>query len=469
MSWISDAGAGRRYNLRQHALPDFRFSAQLYGTHGRTVGEGWTYPDHDHPLFELNLVLEGRQTMTLDGVDYEQREGDLLLIQPGVAHRSRIGPSPSMTYFCLHLDVDDAVCHGRLAGLGNRLFAADSDAARRLRPYFDALAARADEAREGGADDGFAQRAAALQMLLALAEYAGEARHDGRGADGQAEHANPARPAGERSGGEAPAVQRLRERNALEKRVQELLRAPEGDGGPGGRALPPFRWAGVFSVMIPDRGFWTKPERFWAKVLLEDALAPHGNAVVIVGEQLMTAVLLSDRLAVPPIEEHAARSKSLLEKNLGVAIRLGIGGIARGAGELRGLYKQSLSGLDAAELFPAPGRDAGFVGRIVRLALLMIEADHADPGLTLNLLAKRLELTPNYLSALFTAETGRPFTWHLSRYRIDRAKALLRETNMKVYQVGKQVGYADQAYFSRLFKAVVGASPGEYRSGAPAD
>ncbi|MFC4811931.1 AraC family transcriptional regulator [Paenibacillus sp. GCM10023250] len=464
MSWISDAGAGRRYNLRRHALPDFRFSMQLYGTHGRTVGEGWTYPDHDHPLFELNLVLEGRQTMTLDGVDYEQREGDLLLIQPGVVHRSRIGPSPFMTYFCLHLDVDDAVCHGRLARLGNRRFDADSDVARRLRPYFDGLASRAEQ--EGEADDGFAQRAAALQMLLTLAGEAGDAE-DGRAADGA--ERPPARLEAGRSGGEASAVQRLRERNALEKRMQELLRAPDGDGGPLGSALPPFRWAGVFSVMIPDRGFWTKPERFWAKVLLEDALAPHGNAAIIVGEQLMTAVLLSDRLAVPPIEEHAARSKALLEKNLGVAIRLGIGGIAAGAGELRGLYKHSLCGLGAEEMFPAPARDAGFVGRIVRLALLMIEADHADPGLTLNLLAKRLELTPNYLSALFTAETGHPFTHHLTRYRIDRAKALLRETNMKVYQVGKQVGYADQAYFSRLFKAVVGVSPGEYRSGAPAD
>jgi AraC-like DNA-binding protein len=216
--------------------------------------------------------------------------------------------------------------------------------------------------------------------------------------------------------------------------------------------------------MIPDRQFWTKPERFWAKNLLSNALAELGTIVIVEGEQLMSAVALSNRFTVPAPEQYAAKSKALLEQNLGVEIRMGFGGITPVVGELRSLYRQSLRQLDLLDDEESTGHEVEFVSRIIRTAMRHMDTDYADPELSLRYLGKRLQLTPNYLSSLFTSETGFTFTQHLSRIRIDRAKTLLRESDLKIYQIGKQVGYADRAYFSRLFKMAVGCSPADYRA-----
>jgi YesN/AraC family two-component response regulator len=146
------------------------------------------------------------------------------------------------------------------------------------------------------------------------------------------------------------------------------------------------------------------------------------------------------------------------------AIRMGFGGITPVVGELRSFYRQSLRQLDLLDDEESAGHDVEFVSRIIRTAMRHMETDYADPELSLRYLSKRLQLTPNYLSSLFTSETGLTFTQHLSRIRIDRVKTLLRESELKIYQIGKQVGYADRAYFSRLFKMAVGCSPADYRA-----
>ena len=49
------------------------------------------------------------------------------------------------------------------------------------------------------------------------------------------------------------------------------------------------------------------------------------------------------------------------------------------------------------------------------------------------------------------------------RWRITRAKQLLRFTDMTVDEIGVAVGMADANYFSRMFRKVEGSSPREYR------
>ena len=72
-------------------------------------------------------------------------------------------------------------------------------------------------------------------------------------------------------------------------------------------------------------------------------------------------------------------------------------------------------------------------------------------------------LNPSYLSVLFKEVTGLNFSTYLTRTRIGRAKRLLEDPATKVYEVAEHVGYADHAYFSRLFKQWVGVGPAEYR------
>ncbi|MFD0670781.1 response regulator [Cohnella sp. GCM10027633] len=89
---------------------------------------------------------------------------------------------------------------------------------------------------------------------------------------------------------------------------------------------------------------------------------------------------------------------------------------------------------------------------------------HYTEELELNRLAEEVYLTPSYLSKLFKTETGETITEYLISVRIDRAKELLRElTALKTYEIGEKVGYADPAYFNKVFKKVVGCTPKEYR------
>jgi YesN/AraC family two-component response regulator len=92
-----------------------------------------------------------------------------------------------------------------------------------------------------------------------------------------------------------------------------------------------------------------------------------------------------------------------------------------------------------------------------------LETEYANEDFSLGVLAESLGITPNYLSALFTSETGITFTQHLTRIRMEHAKRLLNETKLKIYQICKEVGYSDQSYFSRLFKSLEGMSPFDYR------
>jgi two-component system response regulator YesN len=101
--------------------------------------------------------------------------------------------------------------------------------------------------------------------------------------------------------------------------------------------------------------------------------------------------------------------------------------------------------------------------RVVETVKAYIQQHYAEE-LELSRLAEMVYLTPSYLSKLFRTETGETITDYLISVRMDRAKALLRDEHaLKTYEVGEKVGYADPAYFNKIFKKVVGCTPKEFR------
>jgi two-component system response regulator YesN len=64
---------------------------------------------------------------------------------------------------------------------------------------------------------------------------------------------------------------------------------------------------------------------------------------------------------------------------------------------------------------------------------------------------------------MFKEETGIPVTEYINMARIKKAKELLANTSLKVYEIAYEVGFNDQHYFSSVFKKIVGLSPTEYR------
>lgn len=89
---------------------------------------------------------------------------------------------------------------------------------------------------------------------------------------------------------------------------------------------------------------------------------------------------------------------------------------------------------------------------------------HYAEDISLLTLGEQLHVNPNYLGRLFKKETGMNFTDYLVSIRMDHAKRLLKQTTLKVYEITHEIGYEDNAYFSRLFKALHEMTPNEYRN-----
>jgi two-component system response regulator YesN len=94
---------------------------------------------------------------------------------------------------------------------------------------------------------------------------------------------------------------------------------------------------------------------------------------------------------------------------------------------------------------------------------LKIIAENYQAGISREGIAARLHITPEYFSMLFYKEVGRTFTAYLKHYRINKAKELLTQTELKIYEIAEKVGYWDPKYFCRVFKEVTGVSAGEYQ------
>ncbi|MDQ1914726.1 response regulator transcription factor [Paenibacillus sp. GD4] len=85
--------------------------------------------------------------------------------------------------------------------------------------------------------------------------------------------------------------------------------------------------------------------------------------------------------------------------------------------------------------------------------------EHYAEDLTLADLSDKVFISRNHLSIIFKNMTGETFNTYLTRVRIEKARELLLERNMLVYEVAESVGYKNIPYFSILFKKMTGMNP----------
>jgi AraC-like DNA-binding protein/ligand-binding sensor protein len=77
--------------------------------------------------------------------------------------------------------------------------------------------------------------------------------------------------------------------------------------------------------------------------------------------------------------------------------------------------------------------------------------------------AEECNLSASRFVHLFKESAGKTFSEFLTEMRIEQAKKLLSETNMKIYDVAVDSGFSEQSYFGAVFKKNTGCSPGSYR------
>ena len=90
--------------------------------------------------------------------------------------------------------------------------------------------------------------------------------------------------------------------------------------------------------------------------------------------------------------------------------------------------------------------------------------ENFNRNISLNEIAEHFYINPYYFSQLFKKKTGITYQKYLTDLRMNRARKLLRETDMKVYEICAEVGYTDTNYFSRLFERSIGMKPSAYRA-----
>ena len=89
--------------------------------------------------------------------------------------------------------------------------------------------------------------------------------------------------------------------------------------------------------------------------------------------------------------------------------------------------------------------------------------NHFNENISLKSVADYVHLNQNYFSELFRKAVGINFIDFITEVRINKAKKLLMDDEIKIYEIGLKVGYNETVTFNRAFKRVEGMSPAEYR------
>lgn len=93
--------------------------------------------------------------------------------------------------------------------------------------------------------------------------------------------------------------------------------------------------------------------------------------------------------------------------------------------------------------------------------------EHQANDLSLGEVAKAVNTSTFYFCKMFKKATGLNFTDYLSRVRIEKAKNLLINPNLRVSEIAYEVGFQSLTHFNRVFRKMVGQSPTEYRDHLP--
>ena len=109
-------------------------------------------------------------------------------------------------------------------------------------------------------------------------------------------------------------------------------------------------------------------------------------------------------------------------------------------------------------------RERSEYSTIVKESVALIEREYMEKELSLQRASDYLHISPQYLSRLFKAETGETFGSFLADFRAKKAIILLKDQELKIYEIAERCGYATQHYFSNAFKKETGMSPMDYRA-----
>lgn len=109
------------------------------------------------------------------------------------------------------------------------------------------------------------------------------------------------------------------------------------------------------------------------------------------------------------------------------------------------------------------GRQSSY-NQLVKSAKEYILIHYDESDISINKVCNYLHISTGYFSSIFKKEVKMTFVNFLMHHRMEAAKALLRSSDMKAFEIAEKVGFADPNYFSFCFRKKFGISPKEYRN-----
>ena len=100
---------------------------------------------------------------------------------------------------------------------------------------------------------------------------------------------------------------------------------------------------------------------------------------------------------------------------------------------------------------------------MIRRAQRYAQEHFQDPDISLLSTAQHIGMSAAYFSTVFSQTAGQSFISFLTGLRMDRARQLLTETDMRLTDIAMEIGYNEPNYFSHVFRKTVGMTPKEYR------
>ena len=90
--------------------------------------------------------------------------------------------------------------------------------------------------------------------------------------------------------------------------------------------------------------------------------------------------------------------------------------------------------------------------------------DHSADDLSLAAVARVVNMSATYFSEKFKEATGMNFVECVARTRVEKARNLLQNPNLRISEIAFDVGFQSLSQFNRAFKKVAGQSPRDYRT-----
>ncbi len=142
----------------------------------------------------------------------------------------------------------------------------------------------------------------------------------------------------------------------------------------------------------------------------------------------------------------------------------GVSEFEQGMGKLSDQYTQAAELCGQANpklqkiLFAGGSAGQGSLKKEMQQALRFIEENLGNPELSLGMVADKIGVSKNYFSRIFKETMNEKFVSYVTRLRMEQARNLYLNSDLKIYEISEMVGYSDWHYLYNLYKKTYGHS-----------